>query len=161
MKLLNIAHFHRSRLFTLFEPAGASRLTTMISGAQIRAARGLLGWARHELARRGVVSDATVYALKHTLGRAASMSTLAAVQMTLEAEGIEFLEGDAPGLRLTSEKAEMTRPRPPTEAAQKQRPRANVRPSPVTLLISARHRSISASCCWTFASWDSSAALAI
>ena len=117
MKLLNIAHFHRSRLFTLFEPAGASRLTTMISGAQIRAARGLLGWARHELARRAVVSDATVYALKHTLGRAASMSTLAAVQMTLEAEGIEFLEGDAPGLRLTSEKAEMTRPRPPTEAA--------------------------------------------
>jgi hypothetical protein len=66
MKLLNIAHFHRSRLFTLFEPAGASRLTTMISGAQIRAARGLLGWARHELARRGVVSDATVYALEHT-----------------------------------------------------------------------------------------------
>jgi hypothetical protein len=32
MKLLNIAQFHRSRLFTLFEPAGASRLTTMISG---------------------------------------------------------------------------------------------------------------------------------
>ena len=38
---------------------------------------------------------------------------------------------------------------------------ASVRPSPVTLLISARHRSISASCCWTFASWDASAALAI
>jgi hypothetical protein len=32
--------------------------------------------------------------------RSANMSTLAAVQMTLEAEGIEFLEGDAPGLRL-------------------------------------------------------------
>jgi hypothetical protein len=75
----------------------------MISGAQ-RAARGLLGWARHELARRAVVSDATVYALENTHRTAANMSTLAAVQMTLEAEGIEFLEGDAPGLRLHPKK---------------------------------------------------------
>ena len=55
----------------------------MILGAQIRAARGLLGWTRHELARRARVSDATVYALENTRGTAANPSTLAAVQATL------------------------------------------------------------------------------
>ena len=48
----------------------------MISGA-IRAARGLLGWTRHELARRAVVSDATVYALETARGMIANKSTLA------------------------------------------------------------------------------------
>ena len=72
----------------------------MISGAQIRAARGLLGWTRHELARRAVVSDATAYALETARGMIANKSTLAAVQATLEAAGIEFLDGPAPGLRL-------------------------------------------------------------
>ena len=32
MKLLNIAHFLRSRLLKLFEPAGTSRLTTRFQG---------------------------------------------------------------------------------------------------------------------------------
>jgi transcriptional regulator with XRE-family HTH domain len=72
----------------------------MISGAQIRAARGLLGWTRHELARRAVVSDATLYALENSRSMAANLSTLAAVQAALEAAGIEFLDGPAPGLRL-------------------------------------------------------------
>ena len=40
-KLFNIAHFHRSRLRRLVEPTGALG-SIMISGAQIRAARGLL-----------------------------------------------------------------------------------------------------------------------
>ena len=72
----------------------------MISAAQIRAARGLLGWTPRELARRAIVSDATVYALEHVLGLAANVDALAGVQATLEAEGIEFLGGDAPGVRL-------------------------------------------------------------
>jgi transcriptional regulator with XRE-family HTH domain len=72
----------------------------MISGAQVRAARGLLGWARHELARRAVVSDATTYALENAKGSAANVDAMAAVQVTLEAEGIEFLNGDPPGVRL-------------------------------------------------------------
>jgi transcriptional regulator with XRE-family HTH domain len=72
----------------------------MISGAQIRAARGLLGWPRHELARRAVISDATLYAIETARGSAANQSTLAGVQATLEAAGIEFLNGRAPGLRL-------------------------------------------------------------
>jgi hypothetical protein len=72
----------------------------MISAAQIRAARGLLGWTPRELARRAIVSDATVYALEHVLGMAANVDALAGVQATLEAEGVEFLGGDAPGVRL-------------------------------------------------------------
>jgi transcriptional regulator with XRE-family HTH domain len=90
MKLFNIAHFHRSRLRRLIEPTRALG-SIMISGAQIRAARGLLCWTRHELARRAVVSDATVYGLQTARGSAANPSTLAAVQATLEAAGIDFL----------------------------------------------------------------------
>ncbi len=71
----------------------------MISGAQVRAARGLLGWARHELARRAVVSDATAYALENARGSAVNVDAMAAVQATLEAAGIEFFNGDAPGVR--------------------------------------------------------------
>src|ERR1700730_6512512 len=98
MKLFNIVHFHRSRLRRLIEPTGALG-SIMISGAQIRAARGLLCWTRQELARRAVVSDATVYGLQTARGSAANPSTLAAVQATLEA-GHRFLDGPAPGLRL-------------------------------------------------------------
>ena len=73
----------------------------MISGAQVRMARGMLGWTRHELARRAVLSDATLYALENTRGTPANVDALAAVQATLEAAGIEFLVyDDAPGLRL-------------------------------------------------------------
>ena len=72
----------------------------MISAAQIRAARGMLGWTPRELARRAIVSDATVYALEHVLGLAPNVDALAGVQATFEAEGIEFLGGDAPGVRL-------------------------------------------------------------
>ena len=100
MKLVNIEHFHRLRLLRLFEQAGARIGSIMILGAQIRAARGLLGWTRHDLARRAVVSDATLYALESARGAPANKSTLASVQSTLEAAGIEFLNGPAPGLRL-------------------------------------------------------------
>jgi transcriptional regulator with XRE-family HTH domain len=62
----------------------------MISGAQVRAARGLLGWARHELARRAIVSDATTYALENAKGSAANVDAMAAVQVTLEAEVSSF-----------------------------------------------------------------------
>jgi transcriptional regulator with XRE-family HTH domain len=72
----------------------------MISAAQIRSARSLLGWTSRDLARRAIVSDATVYALEHVVSVAANPSTLAVVQATLEAAGIEFLDGGAPGVRL-------------------------------------------------------------
>jgi transcriptional regulator with XRE-family HTH domain len=73
----------------------------MISGAQIRGARGLLGWTTRELARRAIVSVSTVQLIENAGGRPnASREALAAVQNTLEAARIEFLDGDAPGVRL-------------------------------------------------------------
>jgi hypothetical protein len=60
----------------------------------------MLGWTPRELARRAIVSDATVYALEHVQGLTANVDALAAVQATIEAEGIEFINGDAPGVRL-------------------------------------------------------------
>jgi DNA-binding XRE family transcriptional regulator len=93
-----------ARRVSLFEPAGALG-SIMVSGAQIRAARGLLGWTTRELARRATVSVSTVQLIENAGGSPnASREALAAVQNTLEAEGIEFLVGDAPGVRLYPKK---------------------------------------------------------
>jgi transcriptional regulator with XRE-family HTH domain len=76
----------------------------MISGAQVRAARGLLNWTPRELARRAIVSDATVYALESASGKPANVNAMAAVQRALEAAGIEFLDDAAPGVRFHPER---------------------------------------------------------
>jgi hypothetical protein len=52
-------------------------------------------------ARRAIVSVSTVQLIENAGERPnASREALAAVQNTLEAAGIEFLDGDAPGVRL-------------------------------------------------------------
>jgi hypothetical protein len=77
----------------------------MISGAQVRAARALVGWTVHELARRSVVSIGTVHLIEGSDGLpSTSREHLAAIQDSLEAVGIEFLDGDAPGVRLRPKK---------------------------------------------------------
>lgn len=73
----------------------------MITGAQIRAARGLLGWTVRNLARRAIVSIATVNMIEGANGLpSTTRDQLEAVQATLAAAGIEFLDGEAPGVRL-------------------------------------------------------------
>ena len=72
----------------------------MISSAQLRAARGLLGWTPRELAKKATVTVATVYALEDARRLPTNDDALAAVQTTLESQGIEFLNEDAPGVRL-------------------------------------------------------------
>lgn len=73
----------------------------MISGAQVRAARALVGWTVRELAQRAVVSIATVNMIEDAGGLpSTAAANIAAIQATLEAAGIEFLGGDAPGVRL-------------------------------------------------------------
>jgi transcriptional regulator with XRE-family HTH domain len=72
-----------------------------ISGAQVRAARGLLGWTVRELARRAIVSIASVHAIEEAQRLPSNMTAkLAALQETLETAGIEFTDGDVPGVRL-------------------------------------------------------------
>ena len=75
----------------------------MISGAQIRAARNLLGLSSREFAAFAEVSWATVKRFEEVDGIPPSRSgTLERVKAALEAAGIEFL-GDpihSPGVRL-------------------------------------------------------------
>lgn len=81
-----------------------------ISPAQLRAARALVDWSREALAAS---SGTTV----RTLARIESgeteprLSTVSVIRSALEAAGVEFTNGDAPGVRLR-------RPGPPraTEA---------------------------------------------
>jgi hypothetical protein len=71
----------------------------MITGAQVRVARRLLGWTAHELAHRAVVSIEIVELIEATPGPVrGSLGRLAAIQATLEAGGIEFI--DTGGVRL-------------------------------------------------------------
>jgi hypothetical protein len=79
----------------------------VITGLQIRAARGFLAWDRRDLAEKAVV---TVYTLERieTGGEISGTSMvkgMAAVKAALEAEGIEFTDDKrVPGVRLHPKK---------------------------------------------------------
>ncbi|MEA1675480.1 helix-turn-helix domain-containing protein [Nitrospirillum sp. BR 11163] len=68
----------------------------IVSPRQIRAARGLLGWTRTELADRAILSVTTVADIERNDVNPRA-STLSAVILTLEKAGIEFLRADASG----------------------------------------------------------------
>jgi transcriptional regulator with XRE-family HTH domain len=73
----------------------------MISGAQIRAARAFLGWTVKELAQKANVGISTIQRIENAAGPPnALVSNLASIQSTLESAGIEFTNGDAPGIRM-------------------------------------------------------------
>jgi len=66
---------------------------------QVRAARGLLAWSQDQLAAASSVPKRTIARLE--LGEGAPQRrTLAAIRTALEAAGVEFTNGDAPGVRL-------------------------------------------------------------
>jgi transcriptional regulator with XRE-family HTH domain len=82
----------------------------MISAAQVRATRALLGWTVRELAQRAVVSIPTVNLIEDAHGLPSTIvKQMEAVQAALEAAGIEFLDGDAPGVRLHSKRSQRKR----------------------------------------------------
>lgn len=63
----------------------------MVSGAQIRAARGLLGWSSQDLAKRSGIGWSTIKRFEDTDAIPPSRSgTLEGVKAALEAEGVEF-----------------------------------------------------------------------
>ncbi|WP_237182118.1 helix-turn-helix transcriptional regulator [Roseomonas marmotae] len=69
--------------------------------AQVRAARGLLGWSQDQLAAASGVPKRTVARLE--LGEGTPQRrTLAAIRTALEAAGVIFVEenGEGPGVRL-------------------------------------------------------------
>src|ERR1700722_6552932 len=70
-----------------------------LSGAQCRAGRALIGWSQDQLAAASKVAKATVAAFETTI-RLPQQRTLDQIQKALEDEGVEFLNGGQPGVRL-------------------------------------------------------------
>jgi transcriptional regulator with XRE-family HTH domain len=71
----------------------------MISPAQCRAARGLLDWTQSELAEKAGIGVVTVRQFEG--GKTAPLyATLVVLRSAFEAAGVEFLNGDGPGVRL-------------------------------------------------------------
>ena len=70
----------------------------MINPTQCRMARAALGWSTQDLAKHARVGSNTVARFEN--GKPANTSTLTLIQQAFEAAGIEFTNGDAPGVRL-------------------------------------------------------------
>ena len=91
----------------------------MLTPEQCRAARGLLNWSQPQLAERAGVGLSTVRSFE--VGRHQPIrANLAAMQAVFEAEGIEFTNGDEPGLKLRRPKP-ASKPTKPTKPATKAR----------------------------------------
>ncbi len=69
-----------------------------MNGTQIRMARAALKMNVRDLATAAQVSPNTISRIEADLP--ANASTLAAIQRALEAAGVEFTNGDQPGVRL-------------------------------------------------------------
>ena len=74
----------------------------MVTAAQMRAARALIGLSQAELARRAGVSIPTIKRCESDSERAAAVAseTQDRVRTVLEAEGVEFTNGKHPGVKL-------------------------------------------------------------
>jgi transcriptional regulator with XRE-family HTH domain len=70
-----------------------------ISPEQSRAARALLGWPQTKLAARAHLSESTVRDFEKGR-RTPTTNNLAAIRAALERAGVEFTNGDQPGVRL-------------------------------------------------------------
>jgi transcriptional regulator with XRE-family HTH domain len=70
-----------------------------MKAVQLRMARAALRWGVRELAKKAGVAANTVTRIEN--GADAKQSTMDKLQRMLEAAGVEFTNGDQPGLRLT------------------------------------------------------------
>jgi transcriptional regulator with XRE-family HTH domain len=71
-----------------------------VTAAQIRAARGLLGWSQTVLARDAGIALQTVIRFETGRGSRVSADTAAKIAAALEAAGVEFTNGGEPGVKL-------------------------------------------------------------
>ena len=85
--------------------ASPNDIVDTIRPAQVRAARGLLGWTRDRLVEASGVPKTTLVRFEDERADARS-STVAAIRTALEAAGVEFTNGEAPGVRLTRSKVD-------------------------------------------------------
>jgi transcriptional regulator with XRE-family HTH domain len=75
----------------------------VIHGAQIRAARGLLGVSQADLSKMTSVSERTIKRLEAATQMRGAVETLWKIQTALENAGVEFIPADetkGPGVRL-------------------------------------------------------------
>ena len=98
----------KRRIYTLIVAPflGGSKVVSMITSRQIRAARALLGWSQQQLADKAIVSLNAVARLEKGIVDS-RISTVQAVQKALVKAGIEFLDADqkGEGVRLKSPKS--------------------------------------------------------
>jgi transcriptional regulator with XRE-family HTH domain len=71
----------------------------MITGDQVKAARKLIGWSQETLGLEAGINQATVMKFERGESRAEER-TISAIQRALEAAGVEFTNGDEPGVKL-------------------------------------------------------------
>jgi transcriptional regulator with XRE-family HTH domain len=72
-----------------------------ITGAQIRAARALLRWSAEDLAEQSKLGVATIRRSEAVDGPLPiTVANAETIKRTLEAAGVEFTNGDAPGVRM-------------------------------------------------------------
>jgi transcriptional regulator with XRE-family HTH domain len=78
----------------------------MLTSDQIRAARALVRWSARELAEKADLSLPTIQRLEAAEGvPSTSVQTLMSIKAALEKVGVEFTDGEAPGVRLRKRKA--------------------------------------------------------
>jgi len=74
----------------------------MITASQCRAARGLLNWTQQRLADVAHIGVATVRLFESEAKGTRQQSTLVLLKQAFESAGVEFTNGDQPGVRLTT-----------------------------------------------------------
>jgi transcriptional regulator with XRE-family HTH domain len=72
----------------------------MPSPAQLRAARVMLGLSQAEIAGRSCLSVPTVKRAEADVGVRVSDAVRAAITVVLKNAGVEFIDGDEPGVKL-------------------------------------------------------------
>jgi transcriptional regulator with XRE-family HTH domain len=74
-----------------------------ITPEQSRAARGFLDWSQTELGSRSNLSESTIRDFEKGR-RVPSINNLTAIRAALESAGVEFTNGEQPGVRLRKQK---------------------------------------------------------
>jgi transcriptional regulator with XRE-family HTH domain len=84
---------------------------------QLRMARAAVGWGVRELAAKAGVTANTVTRIEN--GADAKQSTIERLQRVLEEAGVEFTNGDQPGVRLAKASPLHKRAAPPKQTRTK------------------------------------------
>lgn len=79
--------------------ASEDGIKVAIIAAQVRAGRALLGWSQDQLVEASGVPKRTLARLELGEGEP-QRRTMNAIRAALEAVGVEFTNGDAPGVRI-------------------------------------------------------------